>query len=655
MSRILLTLVFTSCIVLSNAQVKDLPFGKVVYADLEMKSFPADTSADVVVLNEVGQAHISEESDVIYEHYYKIKILRKSAVDRWGDIRVALYKSGSESEALLSLTASAYNLNGASMQESKFDPATLFSEKKNEHWEYKKGALANVHEGTVIEVLIKTSSPFRYTFQPWEFQADVPKVHSEYLTVIPGNWVYTITLRGFLKLARQESTILRDCFEVGGRKSDCVRSFYSMDNIPAFKVEEHMTANQNFLSSIYFELSEFRSFDGLVKKFTLTWKDAERQLWQEERFGRYVKKSRSVWEDKVKELTATVPDELGKAKAVYNFIAQNYTRESDQMFASKGAKEIFEARKGNSAELNLALVGALQALDLKAFPVILSTRDNGLPIELYPVLSSFNYVIASVEIGGKVYLLDVTNSVRPFGMLPMKCLNGKGRLMDDPSSWIELKPADKQKTAWEIELTLTEDDFITGKVVRTQFGYNAVSQRGEIAESGDPGAFAKKLQKEWGGIEVTGYDVENLTDPERPLIEKIGIRIPLDNTGGGPRKTFFINPFVIDRMKSNSFTSAERFYPVDYGAPMENIFLVSLTYPADLMIDELPKGAALVLPQNGGRYLFSATPVGNKLSITSMMTLTKPVYSATEYHALRELYSRMIQIQDSQIVLKTKP
>lgn len=64
--------------------------------------------------------------------------------------------------------------------------------------------------------------------------------------------------------------------------------------------------------------------------------------------------------------------------------------------------------------------------------------------------------------------------------------------------------------------------------------------------------------------------------------------------------------------------------------------------------------AAIGLPLNGGRYLFNLTNLSNKVSMTSIVNLTKTVYSPGEYAALRELYNRIVQLNQSQIVFKKR-
>ena len=150
---------------------------------------------------------------------------------------------------------------------------------------------------------------------------------------------------------------------------------------------------------------------------------------------------------------------------------------------------------------------------------------------------------------------------------------------------------------------------------------------------------------------ISEYSIENLEDISKPLIEKMTVEIGLDVSNPS---TIYFNPFMVERWETNPFKSRERHYPVDFGAPMETTFMLALEYPEKYVVDELPTNVAVALPQNGGRYLFNLTNMGNKVSITSIISLSKTVYASAEYPALREIYNRIVQLQQSQIVFKRK-
>ena len=113
-----------------------------------------------------------------------------------------------------------------------------------------------------------------------------------------------------------------------------------------------------------------------------------------------------------------------------------------------------------------------------AEPVMISTRENGLPIDIHPVISDFNYVIAKVNIDGKRYLLDATDPFVSFGILPIRCLNGKGRVLPAKAAsyWLDIKPTDKIKQITIMNLTLQTDGTFKGKITNSSMGYDALSE-----------------------------------------------------------------------------------------------------------------------------------------------------------------------------------
>ena len=60
----------------------------------------------------------------------------------------------------------------------------------------------------------------------------------------------------------------------------------------------------------------------------------------------------------------------------------------------------------------------LRELGLQSDPVILSTRSNGAIHPAQIMVNQFNYVIASVNIGDKTYLLDATEKEGSYNLLP---------------------------------------------------------------------------------------------------------------------------------------------------------------------------------------------------------------------------------------------
>ena len=85
-------------------------------------------------------------------------------------------------------------------------------------------------------------------------------------------------------------------------------------------------------------------------------------------------------------------------------------------YTSDGVKKAYKEQVGNVAEINLMLTSMLRYAGLNANPVLVSTRDNGIP--LFPTREGYNYVISCVELPTGKVLLDATNKYGSPNILP---------------------------------------------------------------------------------------------------------------------------------------------------------------------------------------------------------------------------------------------
>ena len=124
----------------------------------------------------------------------------------------------------------------------------------------------------------------------------------------------------------------------------------------------------------------------------------------------------------------------------------------------------------------------MKAADLNTKLALLSTRNNGLPTTYYPVLTDFNYVVAQLSINEKEYLIDATEKFNPFGILPFRALNINARIMDfkKGSYWTAIEPYKKNVNYLIANLTLDENELISGNVTEIYTGYKAIEKRKEI-------------------------------------------------------------------------------------------------------------------------------------------------------------------------------
>jgi hypothetical protein len=628
-------------------------FGRVSLADLNTTSYSKDTAAYAVYLREFGATFFDEEDhNIIHRYHAVIKIFKPNGLDL-ANVAIPTYRDGQKQQLVRNIKASSFTLENGSLKETPLDQKSIFVEKTNKNVYVTKFAVPNVKVGSLIEYVYETKSPYIYNLKSWEFQDVIPKVSTEYVVTIPALYIYNISLVGFLKLQINEAKALKACISIPqSGPCDCNHFRYGMSNVPAFKEEEYMTAKKNFLSAINFELSEIYLLNGGVDKITKEWRDAELELKRHENFGIELKRNRDLMDDEIAAHVAGTADPLEKAKKIYKFVQNYFTWDGSHTMWAEGIKKAVEQKKGNTADINLFLTGALQTQGFDAAPVILSTRANGAINELYPVLSGFNYVVAGLTIGDTFYLLDATDHYLPFRFLPEKCLNGKGRLITDKASkWVDLKPAERGKNVILINATLENDGVIRGTIESTYMGYEAVSFRKEFFSHDNHEDYLKDLRASLSGMEIKKMDVEDITDVERPVVRKLEVEIAATDDIS---TMFLFNPYFLGKWKENPFKSNERQYPVDFGVPVELTTILNLTYPSELEIVNVPEQIGLSLPNSGGRYVLDAKGLDNKLTLTNSLQINKSIFSSQEYHYLRGLFQKVIEVQNSDLMFKKK-
>ncbi|WP_333625248.1 transglutaminase domain-containing protein [Sphingobacterium siyangense] len=639
----------------TNSIAQTFDFGKVSISDFSRTDL--DSNANAIVLNEFGRSSVFVDDydnriKLQHEYHVLIRINNKEGFKK-ANFEIPSYKRGSYIRDYFDeLKAVTYNLENGRIEKTELENKKVFRENYSAYLDLNKFTLPNIKEGSIIEVSYRTLEQDLFNFKTWEFQDDIPKIQSQYIAIIPASFAYNVVLRGPYKLTDQKAEALKEYIFLDGLRMDCSKLTYTMKNIPAFVEEDYMTSPTNFKSAIYYELeSIFYPSTGSKKTFSKTWKDVDTDLMNEKAFGGQLKKT-DLFKANLATIVSPTDSKLEKAKKIYNYINKqikwnNYLGK----YAESGIEKALEKRTGNIGDINLALVTALLAADLEAYPIILSTRRNGTPNALFPVLSDFDYVIACVDVDGVKYKLDASNPYLPFGELPLQCLNERGRIIysKKSSDWFPLTVEESSDVSYVLEGALDEQSKIKGKLTISSRGNKAFLKRQHIAKFNSLEEYWEKLDEEMPNVTLTKSSIQNLEEIDQLLIEEFDVIVDVSKQMG--QDVLLLAPNIIDRISYNPFKAQERTYPVDMGFKSKTLYFVKLTIPDHYEIAEKPQNASLALPESTAKYRYVTQVNGNQLEILQSLAFNKPIFSVDEYFSLKELYSRIIQQQKLDIKL----
>ncbi len=646
-TKLVFLLLFFSAI--CNAQINQFSEDfNITKPDLEQNIFYKDSTANALMIYEVGKSWVDDDYKLNTQINRKLKILNNKGFNK-STVAVYLYDNNKgRKEQLKDIKATVYNIKNGEITTDKLDESDIFEEEYDKNYTIMKFTFPNIQEGSVINYSYRIVSPFMYKYKDWDFQDDIPKLYSEYNASIPGNWDYNIKLVGGQKLAMNTSKLKPNCLDGGnGAYANCGEYVHIMKDIPAFVAEDHMTTKANYLARIEYELKTFSSFDGRVDQITKTWETTDEEIKRDTELGRELRKSSTV----KKLLSVEIKTEknlLEKAKSIYKFIQDTYKWNGEyRVFEDVSFKDLTEEKSGNIGQINGLLHNLLQSEGIDVKPVLISTRQNGLVTKLFPVVSDFNYLIVKATIDGKTYLLDASDDFLFFGQLPFRCLNQYGRLMDfdNESTWININVNDFSTIVYTSKLELNQDLRLNGQITSKLTGYHAFNSKKEYFKN--KSSYLSDFENEYSSIEFDDHEVATQNTNDEDFISSFEVTTSLDAVGN----KVYLNPFLLKFFKENPFKLQERSYPIDFGYKDVFFYRSELKIAPSFDIIEIPNALKLGLPDGTGSFVCNFKKVEHTVQIYFKLSFNQAIYEPEFYDALKATMAAVVDVQKNALIV----
>ncbi len=641
------------------------PFGAVADADMDMVSYAPEPEAEAVVLYDVGESVFVDTPEYGYNIRFtrtrRVKILTRAGVDR-ASVSIPFYvEKADRSEKVISLQAFTYNREDGRIFRKPLDPSTVFEEQINNRWKAKKFVFPDVKEGSVIEYRYTLETPFHFNLPDWNFQGNIPTVYSEYTVRMIPFYEYVYLAQGITKFDHQSSqvspekrvwgSISKDSHGQilgGGIEFNDYVHTYAMKSVPAFKDESFITSEEDYIMKIDFQLSKFKRPKGGSEEIITTWPLLNKGLMKHERFGKYMSNSerfaKKVLENEL-HLTDMTPEKM--SETIIKYVRSNFRwDEYNSHYASKTAKEFFEQKTGNAADINLFLTTLLKEAGISAEPVIISTRNNGKIHSNYPFEHYFNSIVVFVG-GERPFLTDGTESLTAYNRIPMRCINEKGLVVSETEEkWVNLESRLLSIDDKVLNLKIDPEQ-ATAQIACTiqTTEYEAVNYKARYSNDSTK---IKKRFFERHSMDVTSVKTFSYDNSSRPYVIIIKGTAPIEILGD----KIVINPLLSFPMKENPLKQPTRSYPVDFIYPQADQTKTTIAIPRDYTMINKPE--ELAAENDLISIKLSYEMVNNDLTITAKYTLKKAVYPTQDYAKLKILFDLIVKRFNQQIVLQKK-
>jgi hypothetical protein len=644
-------LVFSSLIILAQ---KELPaFGKIDKEDLLLKECDFDKDAEAYKLLSYGEVSYyitGDDFNLQTDKRVRIKILKEKGIEE-ANIKLRFY-SKLGYETIKNISAFTYNLDEAgNVVATKLEKSSIYTNKINNKFSAVVFTMPNVKIGSIIEYRFTDIKKSIGNLDDWYFQDDIPTRISMYKILVPSIFKFVSQVMANQKVEEKSNTV-NDRILYGNSpiSTTSLEKTYILRNVPALRNEPFMGAAKDYLQRVEFQLSQIDYGNGNVKNLRSSWPKLTQELMDDEDFGIQLKKNiphTKSLDDSLK----NVQGEYNKMVIIHNYVRRNMNwNGAESIYSTDGIKSAWDKKSGSNSELNLILINLLRDAKIKAYPVLVSTKDNGAVNTLYPFLQQFNNTMTCVFIDDKKFILNAADRYNPSYLVPYDVVNNQGFIVDvEKGGWTILS---NEKNIWKNVVTVfaevTPDAIMKGNATVYSFDYSKNPRVKKYKE--DKNSFKDFFTKDYTGMKIENLEVENEEKDSLPLQQRMDFSLPVN--ASGEYKYFSLNLF--QGLEKNPFIADERRTDIEFNYKQSYTCGGKILIPEDYEFDELPKNIKMIMPDSSIILQRLLQRNENSIDFRINLDFLNPYYSANDYSLLQEFYKKLFTTLNEQIVIKKK-
>jgi hypothetical protein len=540
------------------------------------------------------------------------------------------------------LEAASYSPEG---EEFELDSDNIFEEESGK-LNSVSFALPGVKVGSVIEWEYTIYSDYITNLKPWYFQSENYTLLSQLSITIPRGFSYNTLKSNFDYYDVKER--VEESIDPDNRNFKLVHYYWTGRDIPAIKEEPYTDSIDDKYVKMIFLLDTYKSSFQIVN-FGKTWDTIAERISRV--YDNFLEEG-GLTETVLKDITLSDKDELGNAKAIYDYVCSEIkTTPHNTLFGDefKAPNSVLTDKTGSSSEKNMLLINLLIKAGLNPKPILISTRSHGKVIPYYCEPSQFNRLICFLKIDKNKYYLNTYSKFNEFGHLPPLHCVGAGLLVDgDKASIVEVKPI---RSFHKVEIStvcdISEDLLITGETEFLYSGYEAIRQRRVIDEE-DVEEHVKDLLKEvYEEAVLDTFVYIDAESKDKPLKLTIKYSLPDYIEEGGDLLYFPLQ--IFSSQKENPFTEQSRLYNIEYNYKIYKYERTVLNWPDNFIISEVPENRKAELSEIVYRKSYSTSD--NSLKCSRSLNLKNRIISSKYYNKLKDMYDLMVLSDQEQVVL----
>jgi len=504
--------------------------------------------------------------------------------------------------------------------------------------------MPNVKPGCIIDYYFNISIPYNTLKHDYMIQEFIPVLEASI-------YHYSFTeVKSSYKTYKPFTNIENLFYTDFGRY--CIK--YEINDLAAFKAENFITIPEDYLTQVSF----LRNFDGTTLN---SWTDWRRETMIDTPL-------RSLIDSRTGKRASTLIASNAAAKekmlAIYNYCKATLkiTPNKNEDLSDFTIAKVLATKEASVDVGNLTLIGLLRAANIKAYPLLSSTRGNGQVNKNFPPSGTyFNKILALAIIEQDTFIMNLSGKYYPPNVLPKAYLNGEGLMLSEKAGepfveevndgWVTLLGKGSEEVNSKLTLTLDPQAELSNIEENLFFrgfpaGYlNSRLDRDIAIEEAFNKVASRTIEYEQKDIKVKRY---------AKYCDSVLLTLNGSNSSLATftETNIYLTLPLASTFQSNPFNSQHRKHEVNIGYTIKEQYEAKVILPDGYVVESMPKDITLELKNNGGFIKIAFLNNEKEVLVKLERQLKRPVYKASEYSTLFYVMEQLQAYSKKAIVFK---
>ena len=525
-------------------------------------------------------------------------------------------------------------------EKSLFSDYVLYSDSRVKEFYFPR-----VKRNCVVEYEYQLRFSSLLYWADWFFQSHLPTLHSKYTLAIPRHFDFNVR-------------VLNDKIvpKVDFRKGKKVFVWETF-NKEAIRKEVFMPPAADLASRVAFAPIEFK-FDGKTYP-SASWNDIAR-------WYRDVSQAGSVSAEELdllaQELTSGLHSREEKIKELFDYV-QEHVRYVSVAIGSGAFKphpcaDVLEYGYGDCKDMTSLLVALLKAVEIEAFPALLSTKGHRSVLTDMPKVKQFDHVVTAVPFADHYVWLDPACRNCRFGELPFEDQGAPALVAKPNRGELILTPETGEdtnvtRTLWDIKLN--SDGSASAEVIIQASGQEGLAFRASLTE-----LKPQRRRKALGGFlsswftdpYLLGTEFGNFEEKDSSISVHAGFEAGRFGVERGDRLFLPVNLHTQNYLNL-MFPRAQRRFPVIFDYRFVNTDELTVSVLQVFEIEYLP--GPVLLDESFGLFESTYKLEGDKILHRRVFVRKKLLVPVSDYDRLKDFYDQAAAADNQRIILKRIP